>query len=412
MTDSHISGTAEGGPVNILMVDDRPGNLLGYQAILEELGENLLTADSARAALEVLLRNDVALLLVDVVMPDLDGFEFVDMIRTHPRFKRTPVIFVSGVDASEMTRLRGYSKGAVDYVSVPVVPEILRTKVRVFADLHRKTRQLERLNHEIATLVHDIRNPLAPILNCVRLLKSGLLDHAAVTRNQNLLEHQVLHLAQLVDELLEVSRSSRGPSTFRSAPTTHRFAAEIPYVEVGSVRVAEVMSTILDSAKKSSPADGRVRIGLTRDNEDVVLRIAPSRAEGSPVAPASRTTERKPRFLTVDDNVVHADTLTELLGFSGCQARATYSGEEAMRVGEELKPDVVLVDLVMPTMDGFEAAKRLRQTSWGSRAKLVAVTGWGLPSDRQKTADAGFDGHLEKPVDLDVVLKLLERVEI
>jgi CheY-like chemotaxis protein len=411
MTDSHGCGMAEGGPVNILMVDDRPGNLLGYQTILEELGENLLTAGSAQAALEILLRNDVALLLVDVVMPDLDGFDFVDMIRAHPRFKWTPVIFVSGVDATEMTRLRGYSKGAVDYVSVPVVPEILRTKVRVFADLHRKTRQLESLNHALATLVHDIRNPLAPILNCIRLLKSGLLEPAAVTRNQNILEHQVLHLAQLVDELLEVSRSSRGPSTFRSAPTTHRFAAEIPFVEVDSVRVAEVMSTILDNATKSSPIDGKLRIGLARDNDDVVLRIAPSRAEGTPVEPTTRTTRRQPRFLTIDDNVVHADTLTELLGFSGCRARASYSGEEAMRVGEELKPDVVLLDLVMPSMDGFEAAKRLRQTPWGSRAKLVAVTGWGLAVDRQKTAEAGFDVHLEKPVDLDVVLKLVDPVE-
>src|SRR5690349_8103124 len=121
--DSHLSGVAEGGPVNILMVDDRPGNLLGYQTILEGLGENLLTASSARTALEILLQNDVALLLVDVVMPDLDGFDFVEMIRAHPRFKKTPVIFVSGVDVTEMDRIRGYSAGAVDYVAVPVVPE-------------------------------------------------------------------------------------------------------------------------------------------------------------------------------------------------------------------------------------------------------------------------------------------------
>ncbi len=411
MTDSHISGEGEGGPVNILMVDDRPGNLLGYQTILEELGENLLTADSARAALEVLLRNDVALLLVDVVMPDLDGFEFVEMIRAHPRFKKTPVIFVSGVDATELTRLRGYSKGAVDYVSVPVIPEILRAKVRVFADLHRKTRQLEGLNRELATLVHDIRNPLAPILNCVRLLKSGLLEPEAVTRNQNILEHQVLHLAQLVDELLEVSRSSRGPSTFRSMPTTHRFAAEIPFVSAEPARVAEVMSTILDIATKSSPDDGKIHMSVARNNDDIMLRIGPVWAEILPVESTRKTTERQPRFLTIDDNVVHADTLTELLGFSGCRAQATYSGEEAMRVGEELQPDVVLLDLVMPTMDGFEAAKRLRQTPWGRRAKLVAVTGWGLASDWQETADAGFDVHLEKPVDLDAVLKLVEPSE-
>ena len=409
MTDSRVSEEAEGGPVNILMVDDRPGNLLGYESILEGLGENLLMANSANSALEVLLRNDVALLLVDVVMPDLDGFDFVKMIRAHPRFKKTPVIFVSGLDVTEMSRLRGYSQGAVDYVSVPVIPEILRAKVRVFADLHRKTRQLESLNRELATLVHDIRNPLAPILNCVRLLKSGLLEPAAVSRNQSVLEHQVLHLSQLVDELLDVSRSSRGPNTFRSAPTTHRFAAEIPFVTVDSVRVAEVMAKILDTTTKSSSSD-KIRVGLSKSGDDIVLRIAPAEVEASSVVPIRRTTEHQPTVLTIDDNVVHADTLTQLLQFSGCRARATYSGEEAMRVGEELEPDVVLLDLVMPTMDGFEAARRLRETPWGSRAKLVAVTGWGLTADRQKTADAGFDGHLEKPVDLGVVLKLVEGV--
>jgi CheY-like chemotaxis protein len=103
--------------------------------------------------------------------------------------------------------------------------------------------------------------------------------------------------------------------------------------------------------------------------------------------------------------------MAELLELSGCRARAAYSGEEAIRVGEQLEPNFVLLDLGMPIMDGFEAAKRVRQTSWGTRAKLVAVTGWGQASDRKKTADAGFDGHLVKPVDLDVVLELTKMVE-
>jgi PAS domain S-box-containing protein len=136
-------------PVNILLVDDQPAKLLSYEAILGGLGENLVRANSAREALERLLRMDVAVILIDVVMPDLDGFELATMIRAHPRFERTAIIFVSAVHMTDLDRLRGYEVGAVDYLPVPVVPDLLRAKVRVFAELYRKTRQLERLNHEL-----------------------------------------------------------------------------------------------------------------------------------------------------------------------------------------------------------------------------------------------------------------------
>lgn len=675
----HPPSTAGDAPINILLVDDQPAKLLGYQTILEELGENLLMAHSARAALEILLQNDVALLLVDVVMPELDGFELVEIIRAHPRFEKTAVMFVSGVQLSDIDRIRGYSAGAVDYVLVPIVPELLRAKVRVFADLHRKTRQLEHLNRDLegrialrtadleastqrwkesegrlrmaltaaragawewqfnadasnpapaasedgemrwspelfallglpangpaptraeflahvdvedrdrvgalfqslpmstargpslgsfelefrfrrpgqrtqmwlrttgevvadaegrpiiargihqdvttrknaelqlevegrrkdeflATLAHELRNPLAPILSCVRMLKSGALAPEAQTRSQDILERQVVHLVRLVDDLIDVARISRGTITLHSQPTDlaalvratvdatvlrasgHEIVTEIrergPFVSVDPVRMAQVVSNILDNATKYTPAGGKIFVALTEDHEDAVLRIvdtgiglapenlervfdlfaqvergsggrglgiglalvrrllelhggtvlANSRGEGlgteivvrlpclpepqAEVTPAQMETSTKEdepvRFLLVDDNADAANTLAELLEMSGCQARAAYSGEEATRVGEPFEPDIVLLDLGMPIMDGFEAAKRLRQTAWGRRAKLVAVTGWGQPSDRQKTADAGFDGHLVKPVDLDVVLELAAMVE-
>jgi signal transduction histidine kinase len=673
-------------PINILLVDDQPAKLLGYQAILEELGENLLMAHSARDALEVLLHNDVALLLVDVVMPELDGFELVEIIRSHPRFEKTAVMFVSGVHLSDIDRIRGYSAGAVDYVPVPVVPELLRAKVRVFADLHRKTRQLEQLNQDLesriaartadleastqrwkeseqrlrlalvsaragawewrfaadpsvesavasavapavasqasemrwspglfgllglpangtpptvaeflthvddedrervgalfqslpmssseapslgsfeiefrfrrpsdrtllwlrttgevvadaeghpklargihqdvtsrkeaeiqlevearrkdeflATLAHELRNPLAPILSCVRMLKSGALKPPAEARNRDILERQVVHLVRLVDDLIDVSRISRGTITLHTEPTDlaalvrsavdatmlrgsgHVFVTQLgergPFVSADPVRIAQVVSNILDNATKFTPVGGKVVVDLTQEDEFAVLRIidsgigmapenldrvfdlftqvergrglgiglalvrrllelhggsvsAYSAGEGhgtevvvrlpivaQPLAEAqpdetnmtmTMTQDDSIRFLIVDDNVDAANTLAELLELSGCQARAVYSGDEATRVGEGVAPDIVLLDLGMPGMDGFEAAKRLRQTAWGSRAKLVAVTGWGQQADRKKTADAGFDGHLVKPVDLDVVLQLMELVE-
>jgi PAS domain S-box-containing protein len=152
----HRSELADRPKVNILMVDDQPSKLLSYRAILEELGENLIQATSGAEALEKLLRlSDVAVVLMDVSMPGMDGFETARLIREHPRFQRTAIIFVSAVHLTDLDRVKGYERGAVDYVSVPVNAELLRAKVSVFADLHRTTRQLESLNRELERRVEE-----------------------------------------------------------------------------------------------------------------------------------------------------------------------------------------------------------------------------------------------------------------
>ena len=142
-------------PINILLVDDHPAKLLSYEAILQGLGENLIKAGSAREAFEHLLKKDIAIVLSDVCMPELDGFELARMIRNHPRFQHTAIIFISAVALTDPDRVKGYSYGAVDYVLVPIVPELLLAKVRVFADLFRKTRQLEFLNAELERRVEE-----------------------------------------------------------------------------------------------------------------------------------------------------------------------------------------------------------------------------------------------------------------
>ncbi len=147
--------------VNILMVDDQPAKLLSYEVMLGELDENLIKATSGMEALEHLLKTDVAVVLMDVSMPELDGFELANMIRQHPRFQRTAIIFISAVHLTDLDRLKGYEHGAVDYVSVPVVADLLRAKVRVFAELHRKTRQLETLNRELEQRVAERTEELA-----------------------------------------------------------------------------------------------------------------------------------------------------------------------------------------------------------------------------------------------------------
>jgi signal transduction histidine kinase len=138
--------------VNILMVDDQPAKLLSYEAILSELGENLIKANSGKEALECLLKTDVAVVLMDVSMPEMDGFELADMIRQHPRFQKTAIIFISAIHLTDLDRMEGYERGGVDYISVPVIPELLRAKVSIFAELHRKTQQLEVLNLQLHNL--------------------------------------------------------------------------------------------------------------------------------------------------------------------------------------------------------------------------------------------------------------------
>ena len=203
---------------NILMVDDQPAKLLSYEAILNELGENLIKANSGREALEHLLKTDIAVVLMDVSMPELDGFELAEMIRQHPRFQRTAIIFISAVHLTDLDRLKGYQRGAVDYISVPVVPELLRAKVSVFAELHRKTHQLEVLNLELRRLsssliasqdeerrriARELHDGLGQDLVAIKMMLDGILqqDHSA-SRKQ-----VTADVSTLIDRTIQQVRS-------------------------------------------------------------------------------------------------------------------------------------------------------------------------------------------------------------
>jgi signal transduction histidine kinase len=180
-----------GGKVNILMVDDQPAKLLTYETILGELNENLIKANSAKEALEYLLKSDIAVLLMDVSMPEMDGFELAEMIRQHPRFQKTAIIFISAVHLTDLDRIKGYQRGAVDYISVPVIPELLRAKVSVFAELHRKSRELEMLNQDLRSLstrlislqdderrrlARDLHDGLGQELSAAKMMIDGVLS--------------------------------------------------------------------------------------------------------------------------------------------------------------------------------------------------------------------------------------------
>jgi signal transduction histidine kinase len=511
-------------PVNILLVDDQPSKLLTYESILGELGENLVKVSSATEALEYLLRHDVAVVLVDVVMPELDGYELAAMIRQHPRFQRTSIIFVSALLLTDLDRLRGYECGAVDYVPVPVVPEILRAKVSVFAELYRKTRALERLNAELeqrvaertaaleattaalqeadrrkdeflAILAHELRNPLAPIRTAVQLLRRRELAEAQSMRAREVIERQVQHLVCLIDDLLDVSRITRGMITLqrervlidavvaRAVETArplidsrrHELSLELPEelltVEGDATRLVQIVGNVLHNAAKFMEPGGRITLGVAREDSYAVIRVkdagmgipaelvakifdlfsqvhqksesthgglgiglalvrrlvemhggvvsATSQGPGhgtevvvrlpllgvqsTHVVVQSGDAKKPPsvsprRILVADDNNDAVEALALQLQLAGHDVRTANDGMEALEVAESFAPQVVLLDLGMPRMDGYETARQIRRKWWGRSATLVALTGWGQQQDRQRTTDAGFDAHLVKPV--------------
>lgn len=189
--------------VNILMVDDQPARLRSYEAVLSELGANLISATSGGEALEVLLKTDVAVLLTDVKLSDGNGLELAERIHQDPRLQRTAIIFVSAVHLSDLDRLNAYRRGAVDYISVPVVPELLRAKVSLFAELHRKTRQLEAFNRELEQRVRErteeLQHRAGEIRKLNRELQQRVLELETSIDNRNEMELMLQQRVSLLD---------------------------------------------------------------------------------------------------------------------------------------------------------------------------------------------------------------------
>ena len=512
---------------SVLLVDDQPAKLLTYQVILGKLDVRLVTAGSAREALDRLLKGDFAVVLIDVCMPELDGFELAALIREHPRFRSTAVIFVSGVHLSDMDRIRGYSLGAMDYVPVPVIPEILCAKVKAFVDLYRTTRQLERLNAELeqrvalrtaeleetgrrkdeflAVLAHELRNPLAAIRTAAQVITLPDIDAQHRATAGEVIQRQVTQLVRLIDDLVDMSRIGRGviglqrgrvdiqtmiaQAVESSRPLIdgrgHTLTVDVPHncpaVYGDAARLSQVVGNLLANAAKFTERGGQVTLRVVSENGNVVIRVKDSgigiepemlssifdlftqvrhspddHAAGLGIGlalvrqivemhdghvsafsdgpgtgteilvriPALREVDmlrasdsapiersgRLPapcRILIVDDNVDAAYVLTLLLRGLGHEVEAVEGGFAALERGPEFHPRVVLLDLGMPGLDGFETARRIRQQAWGRSLSLVAVTGWGQSRDRLRTRDAGFDAHLVKPVCVADLLSVL-----
>jgi signal transduction histidine kinase len=525
--------------VNILLVDDQPGKLLTYEAILGHLGENLIKANSGAEALEHLLKKEIAIMLVDVCMPTLDGFELASLIRQHPRFQKTAIIFISAVASSSLDRIKGYQSGAVDYISVPVESELLQARVSVFADLYCKTEALERMNIELekrvaertaqlevdlaerkrlenalmaadrrkdeflAMLSHELRNPLAPIRNAVQIMGLKPLDDPHLRHCRDVIERQVEHLSRLVDDLLDVSRITRGRLKLEKKPVEvatfvaraietaeplfnargQRLNVSMPkerlIVDGDLTRLSQIVSNILNNAAKYTPDSGQISLQIetaSRDEasaEEVLIRVkdngtgippemlpevfdlftqvdqALDRSHGglgiglalvrklvemhggsvdaysdgvghgseffvrlpcriervdvkgttAPADDAIKTPVVRRRVLVVDDNEDSAETLALTLQLEGYDVETAHGGQQALELAEGFLPEMVLLDIGMPEMDGYEVARSIRAQPWGADMLLVAQTGWGQEEDRRRSREAGFVAHMTKPLD-------------
>ncbi len=285
--------------VNILLVDDQPAKLLSYELILQELDETLLKANSAQEALALLLKSDVAVILIDVCMPDLDGFELARMIRDHPRFKDTAIIFVSAIHLSDVDTLKGYDLGGVDYVPVPVMPGVLRGKVRVFVDLYRKTRALARLNDELERRVeertselqmaiarqellarevdHRARNALSVIQSIVSLTPAS--DSARYAESIKGRIHAMARAHNLLAEsrwrgadLLKIVHEELAPYSQGAAVSIDgEPAAALPNISQNLALALHEMATNAAKYGALSKPDGRLDVKWRRDADDLLL---------------------------------------------------------------------------------------------------------------------------------------------
>ena len=632
----------------ILLVDDQPARLVTYEAILAALPVRTITTSSGNEALQQLLKQEFAAILLDVNMPDMDGFEVARLIRGHPRLERTPIIFVTGFEVSALDQLKGYEVGAIDYISVPIVPEILRSKVAVLVELHQRHRELQELNralkdaraevdsqyaskmahqrqlyeailsntpdfayvfdlnhrfayanegllkmwgktreeaigrtclelgyepwhaamHDreidqivatkepirgevpftgafgrrdydyllvpvlgaagevvavagttrditerkqteatlresdrrkdefIAMLAHELRNPVAPIRNAGEILARLATDERQVAL-AGVLKRQTDQLSRLLDDLLEVARVTQGRITLKhetvAIQTCVQMAVEAVepmikerhlrlsvtrqglsiFVDADKVRLTQCIVNLLTNAAKFTPANGDISINsriedyqavievrdtglgisaellpkvfdlfvqgersldrsegglgiglsvckqliemhgghVTASSEGVshgstfAIHLPLAREDGAPRESPTEAGSAKRRILVVDDNKDAADSLAALLEIEGHEVTAVYTPEAGLEEVERLKPDLVLLDIGLPRITGYEVAQRIKAAH--PLMSVVALSGYGRPEDKQRSADAGFDAHLVKPVDFDDLRQLM-----
>jgi signal transduction histidine kinase len=544
---------------NILIVDDEPKNLMVLETVLDDPGYRLIRAGSGDEALMRLVQHEFAVLVLDVRMPGMNGFELAMMVKQRKKTASVPIIFLTAYYNEDQHILEGYGSGAVDYLHKPINASVLKSKVAVFAELYRRGRALEignraltlevserrraqerlselnesldrrvrertqalerseaqlreanrRKDEFLATLAHELRNPLAPVRTAAQLLQLGELDPARLKWSAELIDRQVTSMSRLIDDLMDVSRINQGKIELKRRKVRlsdmlrdaleitrplieesgHDFHMSLPprelEVEADPMRLSQAFMNLLNNAAKYTERGGRIDVDVTATGASVVLAFrdngigipadriesvfemfsqvdtALTRSRGglgiglalsrqliemhggtlvaSSAGPGqgSEFTVRLPlvnsaadtvdpgetgltpiavqgsagvKVLIADDNQDAAATLAMLLQMLGHDVRHVHDGEAAVISAQELMPEIALIDLGMPKLNGYEVCRRIRLLPRGNEVMVVAVTGWGQPDDRRRSAEAGFDRHLVKPVDPSALTQLIGEV--
>ncbi|NVB85085.1 MAG: response regulator [Kofleriaceae bacterium] len=528
----------------ILVVDDTPANLVAAEAALAPLNRTIVMANSGQDALARLLEQDFALVLLDVHMPGMDGFETARWIRSRERTQHLPIIFTTAHSHTEASVLRAYSLGAVDFLFKPIVPEVLRAKVSVFCTLQERTAQLAaerlerdfenrrrdyenlslrrerdreqaankelaRLNEALATndrrkdsfiaiLAHELRNPLAPIRTALDLIRQTP-ERQPEPKMLDILERQTTVLSRLVDDLLDLSRIKADKIELRPelidlvtvAETAisscrpmledrrHTIVFDAPTdkikVIVDTIRFGQIISNLLSNAARYTAPGGRIEVSCGTNAEGAYIRVRDNgigipedlqrsifkmfvqervRSDGSgglglglalarrlvemhkgeitvesegrdkgstfeitiPLASSpnalairKRTEDMQPlrlpepvarrtiRTVVIDDNDDARELLADLLKTKGYEVISAADGTTGVDLIRQHRPDLALVDLGLPGLDGIGVVEELRTLCPDLKTRLVALTGYGEASDRERTQKAGFHAHLVKP---------------
>ncbi|MDP2818564.1 MAG: response regulator [Polaromonas sp.] len=556
----HATNPAIIDQVNILIVDDEPKNLTVLESVLDDPGYRLVRANSGQEALLALMAEEFAVLVLDVRMPGMTGFELAQIIKERKKTSRVPIIFLTAYYNEDQHVLEGYGSGAVDYLHKPVNTAVLRSKVAVFAELFSKGRALELANRTLmteiserrkaeerlrelnetldrrvtertntlelreaelrdanrrkdeflATLAHELRNPLAPVRNAVQLLRLNGLATPELQWSAEVIDRQIQAMSRLIDDLMDVSRINQGKIELRHDWVTtedvlrdavessrplidecgHQLVLTLPAEKLSlhadRTRLTQAFMNLLNNAAKYMDRSGCIEVNAQRDGADVVVTVKDTgigipadrlqsvfelfsqvettlsrsrgglgiglsltqrlvemhggrvlaRSEGTglgsefevrlPLAlePSSEMSpppsqalgverfipSQELRILIADDNQDACATLASLLELMGYCVRQAHDGQAAVDAAADFDPQVVLLDIGMPRLNGYEACRQIRDQAGGAARTIVACTGWGQAEDRRRSDEAGFNQHLVKPVDPGVLFELLATV--
>jgi PAS domain S-box-containing protein len=391
-------------------------------------------------------------------------------------------------------RLASFDGTVADITERRQMENDLRTFAATLSDVDRRKTEF------LATLAHELRNPLAPLRNAVQIMKLSR-ETDTLDRSLSLMERQLDQMVRLVDDLMDVSRIGRGQIELRRSRVElasvvqsaiestrpliekmeHSLVVTLPkrsvIVEADFTRLAQAFVNLLNNAAKYSNRGGRIELSISRKDNHASVSVKDSgigiaadqlprvfemflqvdssleRSQGGlgigltlvkrlvemhggtisamseglgkgsefivelPLAsdaselkkevPEDRKMSASLRILNVDDNRDGAESLAVLLNFMGNETRTAFDGEEAVRVANDFRPNVVLLDIGLPKLNGFEACRRIRESSWAKNTTLIAVTGLGQEDDRRRSKEAGFNHHMVKPVDPNELMKLL-----